>query len=83
MWNDAVSPSGCGPVFYYNVTVVNLMEPGSMRTIVTNNNVTGVYNLRNNTSYNISVAAINRAGTGPSSVIAVTTLTLPGMYIIT
>ena len=74
MWN-AVSPSYCGPVFYYVVTAVNLMGPINMITIATSNNVATISNLRSDTSYNISVAAVNRAGTGSSLVIIVATLT--------
>ena len=80
MWNDALSPTTrCGPVIFYDVTIVNLMDPSEMMTVERRDNVTGFYNLRSNTSYNISVAAVNRAGTGPSSVITVTTLTATGM----
>ena len=75
MWDQAVSPSDCGPVFYYVVTAVNLMAPINMITIATSNNIATVSNLRSDTSYNISVAAVNRVGTGSSSVITVTTLT--------
>ena len=75
VWNDAVSPNGCGPVFYYNVTAVNLVNPSDMMTRETSDNVAGFSNLRSNTSYKISVSAVNRAGTGPSTMITVTTLT--------
>ena len=71
MWN-AVSPSGCGPVLYI-VTAVSLMWPTNIITIATSNNVATISVLRNCTSYNISVAAVNRAGTGSSSMINVTT----------
>ena len=79
VWNDAVSPSGCGPIFYYIVTVVNLMDPSEMMTMETRDNVARFSNLRSGTSYNISVAAVNREGTASSSMINVTTLTLTGM----
>ena len=72
-WDEAVSPSGCGPVFYYIVTAVNLADASDMITIETLENVTEVSNLRNCTSYDISVAAVNRAGTGPSSMVTVPT----------
>ena len=79
MWNGAISPSGCEPVLYYIVTAVSFIDPSNILTMVTRDNVAEFFNLRSDTSYNISAAAVNRAGTGPSSVITVTTLTLPGM----
>ena len=45
----------------------------------TRDNVARFSNLRSGTSYHISVAAVNREGTAPSSMINVTTLTLTGM----
>ena len=75
MWNDAVSPNGCGPVFYYNVTIVALMDPSDMMTMETNDNVAVFSDLNNGTSYKISVAAVNRVGTGPFSEICVNTST--------
>ena len=74
-WNHAASPSDCGPVFYYNVTIVNLCNAYDMNTVVTNQTTTVFFNLRNGNSHIINVAAVNRAGTGPSSMITVTTLT--------
>ena len=79
MWNDTVSSNGCGPAFYHNVTAVNLMDPSDMISMQTSHNVAEFSNLRSDMSYNISVAAVNRAGTGPLSMITVTTLTFPGM----
>ena len=77
VWNYAVSPSGCGPVLYYNVTAVNSANPSDMYIMKTRENVAILSDLGEGTSYIISVVAVNRAGTGPSSVINVTTL-LPG-----
>ena len=74
-WDPADSPSDCGLVFYYNVTIVNLCNAYDMNTVVTNQKIAEFSNLRNGNSYHISVAAVNRAGTGPSSMITVTTLT--------
>ena len=73
MWDHAVSPSGCGPVLYYIVTAVNLAYASDMES---RKNVAEISNLSNGVSYNISVSAVNRAGTGPSSVITVTTLSI-------
>ena len=72
-----IRPSYCGPVVDYVVTAVNLADLSDMRT-PTLNGMEATYtisNLRNGTSYSISVAAVNRVGTGPSSMINVTTLT--------
>ena len=74
LWNPADSPN-CGPVLYYTVTIVNSVNPTDMNTIVTSERGTEFCNLMNGTSYNISVAAVNRAGTGLTSTIIVTTLT--------
>ena len=46
-----------------------------MNTTVMSERGTEFSNLMNGISYNISVAAVNRAGTGLSSTITVTTLT--------
>ena len=73
MWNHAVSPSDCGPVLYYNVTAVNLADPRDMRTLTLNGREATFSNLEKDTFYDISVTAVNRAGTGPSSTITVTT----------
>ena len=75
MWDDAVSPSGCGPVLYCIVTAVNLADASDMSTMETRESVAEISNLQSNTSYNISVAAVNRAGIGSPSMITVTTLT--------
>ena len=74
-WDHADSPSDCGLVFYYNVTIVNLCNAPDISTIITYETTTEFYNLRNGNSYYISVVAVNRAGSGPSSLITVTTLT--------
>ena len=74
-WDPAVNLSGCGPVFYYTATIVNLFNASDMSTIITYETTTVFSNLRNDNSYTITVAAVNRAGNGPSSMITVTTLT--------
>ena len=72
MWN-AVSPSHCGPVLYYNVTAVNSARLSGIRSQEENEGKAMISNLEKGTSYIISVAAVNRVGTGPSSMITVTT----------
>ena len=71
-WDPAVSPNDCGPVLYYNVIATSLADASDRNTIVTNQTIAGFSGLRNGTSYNISVAAVNRVGSGPSSTIIVT-----------
>ena len=54
---DPVESFNCGPILYYNVTIAtirNISGPTD-RTF-------GFFNLMSNTSYIISVAAVNRAG---------------------
>ena len=72
-WDPADSPY-CGPVLYYAVT---LMPKNICGMTITESSESGTefLNLINGTLYNISVAAVNRAGTGPISTIPVTTLT--------
>ena len=70
-WNSAISHSGCGDVCYI-VTVVNLMDAGDVRMINQTQNKINITNSNNGAMYNISVAAVNRAGTGPLSTIIVT-----------
>ena len=72
-WDPAITPSDCGPVFY-NVTATNLADASDRNTIVWGLRAE-FSNLMNGTNYTISVAAVNRAGSGPSSMITVTTLT--------
>ena len=69
-WNPAISPSGCGPVFYYNVTILNATYATAIETSET---IATFSNLEGGVQYNISVVAVNRAGTGPSHQIIVTT----------
>ena len=64
--------SYCGPVICYNVAIRNFSFIFTDKTTETNFKFS---NLMSRTSYNISVAAINRAGTGPASAITLTTLT--------
>ena len=73
MWNDTISPDGCGPILYYIATAVNLMNPSEMTTMEPRDNEDQFSNLKSSTLYSISVSAVNRAGVGPSSVINVTT----------
>ena len=65
-WDSPDGPSNCGPVFYYIVTIVgrNAMNTFEERAEFSD--------LINGTNYTISVAAVNRAGTGPTSMITVT-----------
>ena len=72
IWDPAVSPSDCGPVLYYNVIATSLADASDRNTIVTSQTIAGLSGLRNDTSYNISVAAVNKAGSGLSSTIIVT-----------
>ena len=69
-WNPAISPSGCGPVLYYNVTLMNATYAIAIETSGT---MTTFSNLEDGVQYNISVFAVNKAGTGPSRQISVTT----------
>ena len=73
VWGPADSPN-CGPVLYYTVIIVNSVDANDMNTTVTSERGIEFSNLTNGTSYNISVAAVNRAGTGLTSTISVTTL---------
>ena len=66
-WYPADSPSGCGPVLYYNVTIVNLVDASDMNNSKENMTRAEFSNLKSCTSYSISVAAINRVGIGPIS----------------
>ena len=72
MWDPADSPYDCGPVLYYIVTLVNLDDVSDMNAIEANQSRAEFLNLKIGVSYNISVAAVNRAGTGPVSVITAT-----------
>ena len=70
IWDDAVSPNGCGPVFHYSVTI---MSSSFLNDMDTQQKRAEYSNLTNGTDYTISVAAVNRVGSGPSSMISVTT----------
>ena len=61
---DAANSSNCGPVLYYNVTIVNSVNGTEMNTTTLNDRELKFFNLMSGTAYNISVAAVNRAGTG-------------------
>ena len=74
VWDPADSPN-CGPVLYYTVTIVNSVDATDINTTVTSERGIEFSNLINGTSYNISVAAVNRAGTGPTFTVVVATLT--------
>ena len=61
-------------MLYYIVTAVNVSNTSDMVTLQRRQTTAEFSNLRIATSYNISVAAVNRAGIGASSVIIQTTL---------
>ena len=73
VWDPADSPY-CGPVSYI-VTIVNSVNASDMNTTKTRGTRAEFFNLINGTSYNISVAAVNRIGSGPSITTTVSTLT--------
>ena len=74
-WGLGVTPSnGCGLVLYYIVTIRNSVDVTDMNITETSQTRAELSNLINGTSYIISVAAVNRVGTGPSSMINVTIL---------
>ena len=67
-WNDADNYD-CGPTLYYKGNILNsiyIIGPTDRRFKFSN--------LMSNISYVISIAAVNRIGTGPTSTITVTTL---------
>ena len=70
-WDSAISPSSCGSVRYI-VTVVNVTDAGDIKIINQVQNKIDFTNLMIGTNYTISVAAVNRAGSGPLSTINVT-----------
>ena len=74
-WDPANIPSGCGPVLYYNVTIVTLVNAIDVNSSEETVNRAEFSNLKNITSYNISVAAVNRVGVGPISTFPVYTRT--------
>ena len=72
-WNSANSPSDCGPVLYYTVIAVSLVNATDVNNMEQVEGTRAVFsNLKNGTNYNISVAGVNRVGTGPVSTIIVT-----------
>ena len=73
-WNSTFDASDCGPVLYYTVTATSLTDDSDRNTIVVWGTRAELSDLINGINYIISVAAVNRAGTGPSSMINVTTL---------
>jgi len=73
VWDSADSLH-CGPVLYYNVIIVNSVDGNDMNITELSESTTEFSNLIKNTTYIISVAAVNRGGTGPTSTINVTTL---------
>ena len=74
LWDPAESPN-CGPVLYYTVTIVNSVDDNDMNTTRASGTRAEFSNLINATDYTIFVAAVNRAGTGSTSLINITTLT--------
>ena len=73
-WNPTFDASDCGPVLYYTLTATSLADDNDRNTIVVWGIRAELSDLINGISYTISVAAVNRAGTGPSSMITVTAL---------
>ena len=71
-WNPTFDVSDCGSVLYYTVTVTSLADDSDRNTIVVWGPRAEFSDLINDINYNISVAAVNRAGSGPSSTIIVT-----------
>ena len=71
-WDPAVSPSDCGPVLHYIVTAESLVDASDNITIKARQNRAEFSSIMKGTNYTISVAAVNRAGSGPSSTIIVT-----------
>ena len=65
-WNPTFDVSDCGPVLYYTLTATSLADVSDRNTIVWGPR-TEFSDLINGTNYNISVAAVNRAGSGPLS----------------
>ena len=76
-WDPADSPN-CGPVLYYTVTIVNLVDAADMNTTITSQTRAEFSNLINGTSYHISVIAVNRAGSGPTTPIITSTTSKRG-----
>ena len=68
LWDPADSPY-CGPVLYYTVTIINLVDAADMNTTTTSQTRAEFSNLINGTSYNISVIAVNRVDSGPTTFI--------------
>ena len=64
-WDPPDNPSDCGPVFYYIVTTVGISDMNTFEERAE------LSNSINGTNYTISVAAVNRVGTGPASTIIV------------
>ena len=73
-WSPTFDASHCGPVLYYTVTATSLADDNDRNTIVVWGTRAELSDLINGISYTISVAAVNREGTRPSSMINVTTL---------
>ena len=73
VWDPADSPN-CGRVLYYIVTIVNLNDTTDRNTTELSGLTVEFSNLTNDTSYDITVAAVNRAGTGQISALPVSTL---------
>ena len=73
-WNPTFDASDCGPVLYYTVTATSLADNSDRNTIVVWGARAELSDLMNGINYTISVAAVNRAGTGPPSIINVAAL---------
>ena len=71
-WDPSFDVSDCGPLLYNTVTVTSSADDSDRNTIVVWGPRAEFSDLINDINYNISVAAVNRAGSGPSSIIIVT-----------
>ena len=71
IWDPADSHHDCGPVLYYIVSLVNLDDASDINTIEANQSIAEFLNLKTGINY-ISVAAVNKIGAGPTSVITAT-----------
>ena len=70
-WDPIIGASNCGPVLYYTVTATSLADDKDRKTIVWGTR-DEFSDLINGINYNISVAAVNKIGSGSSSTIVVT-----------
>ena len=78
-WDRAISPNDCGSVLSYDVIATSLADASDRSTKRPTRERAEFDDLIMGINYTISVAAVNRAGTGPSSTIIVTGNTI-GTY---